>query len=739
MLPVLSHVENHEGLEFWVTNDGVCGVGFQIRACDIETESADDYGQRLLRVLRQIDPRILSRIKMEPVHDYNLDEEYPRANAFKNLGFKRKNIFLYLDFVGGIELLKEIKKYLLKKDSKIESEQFKVLLQTKALFEQYGFHLVPLTPHELVKLFDRGPSALTKTEKSIESGTQSIGVVRLLKQPLEGFSEEDWATIIDKMSHSVSINVSFRRMDEARAKLLLEKKLKQTKSGNDVLSSAQEISTEEMILKNFESGTQFFEIEILFVVERNSQAELSKTLSELVANVSMFSEAMIETYGVAPSFIATLPGSEQHLTIIETDQALVNFLPLWTYGEVDEQSGNAKRSLSLYRDDKSLYHFDLFNQNFNVFNTLIVGTSGKGKSVLTGLLTSSFLSDPTVTVIKLDVGGSHSKECELYGGEEYQLSLDRPSGINPFEVIEIESASDNDKLGILSNFLASLIQEEGEGSLTKLLKSEIESSVREYIDSTPQAPCLDEFYKYAKSFPRRDLLRRWTRGGLYEAAFSTKDSLDSNLVQLRPAGPPLSPAGPRLRYYNFSQIFQAADPEFAKAGVAAVLAQFNMEMLRANGQRLVLICDETPFFVKCCFDFFKFSTSNVRKYGHAVIPISQLSTQLIVGGDVGIIDNSTQRFIFSIDGDEREFQERFRLKDEDIRKIKSLRSIVGSFSEVLFQTGEVTRKLTVKVTPEEYWRLTTSRVDKEKLLNLLAAVPGLSLREGIRCLSAVDL
>jgi hypothetical protein len=206
------------------------------------------------------------------------------------------------------------------------------------------------------------------------------------------------------------------------------------------------------------------------------------------------------------------------------------------------------------------------------------------------------------------------------------------------------------------------------------------------------------------------------------------------LTQAPAFGPPLSSL---LRYYNFSQIFQAADPEFAQAGIAAVLAQFNMEMLKFDGRRLVLICDETPFFIKSCFDFFKFSTANVRKYGHAVVLISQLSTDFIVGGDTGIIENSPQRFLFSTDGDEHLFQERFNLTTNHMNEIKNLRSIVGVFSEVLLQTNEVARKLKVKVTPEEYWRLTTSRVDKEKILNLLKAVPGLSMREAINCLIAL--
>ncbi len=354
-------------------------------------------------------------------------------------------------------------------------------------------------------------------------------------------------------------------------------------------------------------------------------------------------------------------------------------------------------------------------------------------------------------IIKLDVGGSHSKECELFGGEEYRLNLENPSGINPFEVLNV-TASDNAKLGILSKFVGALISEQSEKFLSKSLRADLEARMRSYIETNPPNPSLDDFVEKTPHFPRIDLLKRWSKGGMYERAFAAARSRraeeqssvtePAKSVQLQASCFP-PPRQSRLRYYNFSQIFEAADPEFAQAGIAAVLAQFNIEMLRAaeSGKRIVLICDETPFFIRSCFEFFKLTTANVRKYGHASVLIAQLSSDFVVqvdaGGkeDVGIIESSPQRFFFSMDGEEKVFKERFSLNDEQIEQVKGLQSVVGVCSEVLFQTEEKTRKLTVKVTPEEYWRLTTSRVDKEKLMNLLAAVPGLSMREAIRCLA----
>lgn len=119
MLPVLSHIEEYHGLNIWITTDGICGVGFKIGSCDIETQDSEDFGIRLVQVLRQIDPKILGRIKMEPLQCKDLESEYPRSAAVNSLGFKRKNIFLYFDFTGGFKALTEIKNTIFQ-DKKID-------------------------------------------------------------------------------------------------------------------------------------------------------------------------------------------------------------------------------------------------------------------------------------------------------------------------------------------------------------------------------------------------------------------------------------------------------------------------------------------------------------------------------------------------------------------------------------------------------------------------------------------
>lgn len=716
MLPKLKSIIEVENLSFWQTTDGKVGTGFEIQPCDLEVNDPSEYSLKLTTFIKNMNPNILGRVHCKCLQSNDFNEPVSRNKDISTLGFKENRVVFYLNYLGNAFDLKNLKN--LFKEKTDFSNEIQTLLDLKKTIENSGFKINPISKDEVESLFDIKYD-LIKTVKTIESATQSIGVIRLIKQSPRDLDLSSLAKVINNLS-DFEISISFKKLSESYTKLILEKRIKQLSSQNDISSDLQLKETEDSILNQFSRGTQLVEFEFLVVLKRPSQEKLLKDLSTFVVELNKFSDFKIETYGLAESYIAVHPASNQHVTLLESDEVLPAFIPLFSYS--DAENSIATRSLTLTRENGSLSHFDLFNPAYNCFNALIVGTSGKGKSVLTGLLTKALLNDPNVNVIKVDVGGSHSKECELFGGTEYKLRLDQASGINPFLILK-SSASSSEKIDILSKFLSVLVLETGEADFSKDIKSQIEDSVLEYIDSKPQKPNLDDFYLMAKGFPRRSLLKRWVNGGVYESAF--KETENKSL------------GTERLRYYNFSQIFNAADPELSKAGIAAVLAQFNMDAIEAKGKRIALICDETPFFIKTCFEFFSFSTANVRKYGHAVVLICQLSSQFVVDEKTNIIDNSPQRFIFSIDGNPQDFKERLNLNDHQFERIENLSSTPGVLSEVIFQSGHSAKKFVIKITPEEYWALTTSQTDQLKIQKLKAAVPELSLEEALRCLSIV--
>lgn len=463
------------------------------------------------------------------------------------------------------------------------------------------------------------------------------------------------------------------------------------------------------------SGSEVFEYEVLITIERGSENELSQALIETASVLRTFGDVLIETVGVGPSFLATLPGIGLHVPLLEVDSTLPLFLPVWREGA--SASEFKPGALAIHRKDESLDQIDLLSKDNQNANAVIVGNSGRGKSAFLGCLTNDLMNDPSVRIIKVDVGGSHSKECELLGGREYRLSLETSEGLNPFSLVKGD-ASESVR-PVLGSFVESLVLEEGEARLPKDVKIEIDHMIQEALISL-EPLSIDRLLEF--EFSRRRLLQRWGSSGLFGKAFRGSPDLDP----------------PRLRYFNFQDIFQASDQDFSQAAMAAVLAVFNLEMRTHPNARLVLICDETPFFIEKCFGLFKISTANVRKFGGSVILVAQLSRHLVVGGDTGILENSHHRILFSADGDLTEFRERLRLREKDMNFIAGLGFKNRKYSEFIYQQGDEARVMRLELSPEEYWRVTSSQSDRSKLLSLAKAVPGLTTEEAIRCLSVAS-
>ena len=389
------------------------------------------------------------------------------------------------------------------------------------------------------------------------------------------------------------------------------------------------------------------------------------------------------------------------------------------------------RSLPLHRRDGSLYSFDLWRKGYDGANCIINGRRGKGKSVLANLISTALLDDPQVKLIKVDVGGSYVKECQLAGGRHVQFNLSEPSGLNPFSVLS-KTAFIQDAAVVLSGFLSTLILENRERELSKEMLGAVERIVLSYAATKPKKPSLTHFLTHAQDIPRRGLLDRFGPSGVY-----------SNVLKDTPDGAKI--LNDRYVYFNFERLQNAANEDFAQAVMASVIACVNMEVLRAGDARrgadtkVVFFADETPFFIQKNGRFFKLTTANFRKFGHATVLIAQTTKDFELPKedgttDYGILINSPIRFLFQVDDEAKSFAERFGLTVGQISEIQNL-CRTDKYREVFLQDELGGRVLRVAVTQEEYWRVTSSREDNEKLQTLLKTVPGLTLQEAIRCMS----
>jgi len=435
-------------------------------------------------------------------------------------------------------------------------------------------------------------------------------------------------------------------------------------------------------------------------------------------------EIIIETYGCSRSYTASRAGGGQHFTFLETEKITPFYFPTLLRGEALKNIIKPYE-LMCHRLDGSPAFFDLFAKYHTAHNIIINGSTGSGKSVFANLIGKALLNDSNNYMVKVDVGGSYENECELNNGKSISFSLNSQSGVNPFVHLN-KTNSNNDTVSIVSEFLFNLIKENNEQSITKELRYEIERSIKAYIGKKPEDPSIDNFLSTTKDIPRKNLLKRWATGGVFENALKASGD---NLNQID-----------RYTYFNFKHIHSAANEDYSSGIMAAVIAETNLKALGLKqDSRMIFFCDEVPFFIKKNGSFFKLTTANFRKYGHSTILIAQSINDFELtsssnNADYGIINNSPIRFLFQIDGDEFDFGQILGITNDDISKIKNLNRS-QDYKECVLIDNSGSKTLRIKLTKDEYWNTTTSKPDKDKLLRLRSLLPELSLKEAINCLS----
>ena len=716
-----------EGDWCFALDNGRIVTGYEVSFADLELGDLPLSYEAANRLFQSLSPKTLFRCFLLSKDSFEDETMHSRRDAVSQIGYVENHLFFFFELEAGraSDLFRALKR----------TKEPERAFADRAMDLRAGFDLTVLKAagieyrsidrfqleRMLVRLSSEAAQVLSC---AVDLGNSVNGIVRLTKQTSQPLSPVALGFLKDAIPLPYKVSVAVRRLATEASESLLRRRTNEAGSGTDKIAATRYQETQDALEEVALHGASLFQFEFLVELPRADESSVRRDANVVAQKLRPLGDVAIETFGVFPSFVAAQIGFLQHVSLLETDKALPAFLPLWTSGEASSfRSRPAKRSLALNRRDQSVSYVDVFDPSYDNYSACIFGRSGRGKSVLTNLLTRSLHFEEDTQIIKVDVGGSHTKETRALGGTEYQLRLNEPSGINPFSVFAEEPHSE-EVCNVISSFLNVLLTEEGEHALSKGVRGEIERAVNQYSISRPLIPSVDDFLESSPGLPRRELLERWTSSGAYR-----------NALKPIPQDAGQNAMAPRLRYYNFSQIFQANDPDFGQGGLAAVMAQFNLDLMRLKGRKLVFIADETPFFIERCFSFFKFSTANVRKFGGSFITIAQKSSDVIVGGDAGILENSSMKFLFSIDGEREAFQRRLKLSDESLDQIESLRSEKGRFSEVAFVDSRGSRVFRIELTPEEYWAVTSSQADNEKLNSLMSAVKDLTLEEAIRCLA----
>ena len=342
-------------------------------------------------------------------------------------------------------------------------------------------------------------------------------------------------------------------------------------------------------------------------------------------------------------------------------------------------------SLIYHRQDFSLDELNPFSWDYSNHTGVIIGKSGKGKSVFANLLTRSLFYDEKAYIFLVDVKGSHKKTVEKLNGKIYNIDIQNSSGLNPLKKL----SSSKESIEIAGNFIEKLLLENEEESLSSVEKTLLEKSLMRFAEKTKEnsrLKTLDNFYNNMEH-PKKEKLSRWIKGSLNENIF--KQSGDISKA--------------RILYFNFENISTASNSYIAKAIIAGLMAEFSFKLLdKQPNEKLIFISDETPFFIKSCFNTFSLLSKNVRKLNGSLILLAQNSNDLILNGDTSLIDNSEFKILFSHDGEEKRFKETFNLSSEEFQKVKNLKTVKEHFSQFLLKDSIGSKIGFLRLSKEEY-------------------------------------
>jgi hypothetical protein len=104
--------------------------------------------------------------------------------------------------------------------------------------------------------------------------------------------------------------------------------------------------------------------------------------------------------------------------------------------------------------------------------------------------------------------------------------------------------------------------------------------------------------------------------------------------------------------------------------------------------------------------------------------------------DRGLILNCPIRFLLQADTETDYLREQFQLSEQHLSVVVSSPYRGREYREAVLQDDRGTRVVRLYLTDDEYWRMTSTKEDVDKLNRLRAEIPGLTIEEAIRCLSA---
>ena len=406
-------------------------------------------------------------------------------------------------------------------------------------------------------------------------------------------------------------------------------------------------------------------------------------------------------------------------------EAVCEFLP------VSKPWGGTKETKMVFLSrDYELLKYDMFDSELPAKHSIIVGSTGAGKSFTTNyLLTNFFIESENNHIVVVDIGGSYRKLCSLFGGEYLEIQLSEEYGFNPFPpkkfvYDETKNEVDPDTMSFLLLLVQKLLKKtELTGQETYILERAITNTYK-YLKPQYDTPILSNLHYQLKFYtpegrPETDItsdtidtsdtsitdatkiakkfaadLEEWTSG--------QKGKMINRRTSIEPKA--------RMIVFDLQGLQQHKE---LQSVVLFLIQNVIWQKLYNKQLKKIIVFDECwqlfddPVAAKLVENLYR----TARKFNAAVLFITQSPEDFLNSQSAtAVISNSYIKYVLKL---QRGFEvlKKLDFNEKEIELVKSLQSIRGKYSEIMVKFMNKTQVLRIQTSKTDYWICTTDPED----------------------------
>ena len=493
----------------------------------------------------------------------------------------------------------------------------------------------------------------------------------------------------------------------------------------------------------------------LHLIERD-ELRLSERVSQVLSETSAIPGSPFKLcgYNAWQPFQLGIPFSGQRLEhpVLLRDSNASAFFP--TEGPLEHDV----RAVSVFQSAwGTLEPIDLDDRDLPNRNTLIVGQSGSGKSVLIQTLLADELHLERVSYTIIEKGESFATLVEALGEDAVRIPLDPEQfSLNVMDLPDGTLEPGADKISGVVNLVKAMVFEALEDHAAikmAVLSAAVDQVYRRKLVSKRGEAGLERVFKGARLSDLRETLQRMDEMNgvaMPDLARACADELAIKLTDWTGDSPKgkffdrqttVPFANKRVVLYDTSPLERYREMKPVALMVMAGLVADRWTLEPGMIKRVVV--DEAHDIAKleAGFDFLDDHQRRCRAANGAQILVSQTATEFVrqtSTGEKSLLENISVFWVFPVSRKEDAIlRSHGGLTDEALEVVHELKSKTGEFSEVLFwakkRSGATGSRLRVRLSGADRWMFSSDAYDKERRTKAVELAGGDAL-QGIQSL-----